>query len=181
MNAPKTKKIKCNPRYKKLWVSHSKHTHTMWPLMSLHGMLLGLWQFPYLNNPDHQYCERKASALQTMHGTKTHPWATWFSIKKSQCSPPISSFNVALDNNLISLKNHCIILWTFYEGKLIDSLISCIYLSCIRTIPAFISHFSHGHFTPAQTMESSRFGQALSTLGLGWKLARKLLSNPWKL
>jgi hypothetical protein len=107
----------------KLWVSLSKHSHTMWPFRSLHGMLSGLWQLPYLHNPDHQYCARQASALRTMNGSKTHLGGTWFSIKKSQCSPPIPSIDVALDNNLISLKSHCDLLWTFYEGLLIDSLV----------------------------------------------------------
>jgi hypothetical protein len=110
------KRIKSNMRCKKLWVSLSKHIHTMWPFRSLHGMLWGLWQLPYLHNPDHQYCARQASTLRTINGSRTHLGGTWFSIKKSQCSPPIPSFDVALDNNLISLKSHCILLWTFYEG-----------------------------------------------------------------
>jgi len=72
------KRIKSNMRCKKLWVSLSKHIHTMWPFRSLHGMLLGLWQLPYLHNPDHQYCARQASTLRTINGSRTHLGGTWF-------------------------------------------------------------------------------------------------------
>ena len=65
--------------------------------------------------------------------------------------------------------------------RLTHWLVSGICLSCITTIPAFMSHFSHGHLILAQTMESSRFGRALINLGLGWKLSRKQISNPQKL
>jgi hypothetical protein len=60
-------------------------------------------------------------------------------------------------------------------------LISCICLSCISTIPKLISHFNHDHFTLAQTMQNSMFGQALITLDLGWKLAKKQASDPMKI
>ena len=43
-----------------------------------------------------------------------------------------------------------------------------------------MSHFNHEHFTFAQTMQNSKFGQALITMGLGWKLAKKQTSDPWK-
>jgi hypothetical protein len=65
--------------------------------------------------------------------------------------------------------------------RLIHWLVSCICPSCISTIPIFISHFSHGHFTLAQTIETFRFRQALIPLGLGWKLAKKQESDPRKL
>ena len=58
-----------------------------------------------------------------MHGCKTHMGRTWFSIRKLWCSPHISFFDVALDNNLVSLISHCILIWTFYEGWIMDSLV----------------------------------------------------------
>ena len=82
-----------------------------------------LSQFPYLQGPNHQYCARQSSALWTIHGCKIHPGETWFSSKESWCSPLVSFFNVALDNNLVSLKTNYILLLTIYEDYLIDSLV----------------------------------------------------------
>ena len=49
-------------------------------------------------------------------------------------------------------------------------LVNCICLGCNSILPAFISHFSHGHFTLAQTTKNSKFDQApgLANLSLSW-------------